>query len=83
MKRRRSGGSLLNLRVDQLLRCWPEAAQAFIAFHLACIGCAFARFHTLRQALEIYEIDPDAFLEKLMESRPIPDCVGNPDSKEH
>lgn len=82
MKRPMSAIRLLDLPVNRLLRCWPKASQAFIASQMACIGCAFDRFHTLRQALEIYGIDPDAFFELLQQSGPVPNCIGNLDSKE-
>jgi hypothetical protein len=29
-----------------------------------CVGCVFAGFDTIRQALEAHEIGPDVFLER-------------------
>lgn len=55
----------LDLQIDQLLRRWPAAAQALIKQNMACVGCSFDRFHTLDQALEIYSVDPEGFLEQL------------------
>lgn len=53
---------LLDLRVETLLARWPTAAQVFIAYRMACLGCAFSSFHTTRQALEIYDLEVKPFL---------------------
>jgi hypothetical protein len=32
---------------------------------MACLGCDFAKFHTTNQALEVYDIKPEPFLQNL------------------
>lgn len=56
---------LLRQKIDQLLVETPAAAEALIAHRMACIGCAFDRFHTLGQALDIYGVEPEVFLQRL------------------
>lgn len=57
---------LLDMKLDQLLSRWPTAAQVLIAYRMACVGCDFARFHTTRQALDVYNLQASSFMEDLI-----------------
>lgn len=56
---------LLDLKLIDLLAAWPSSAQTLIAYRMACIGCDFASFHTARQAIDVYQLDPADFLQSL------------------
>jgi hybrid cluster-associated redox disulfide protein len=47
----------LDTPIEVILGMWPEVSQIFIRNRMGCIGCAFAKFHTLRDAFEIYQLD--------------------------
>lgn len=65
MQEARFPTDLLGMKIDDLLARWPTAAQVFIAYRLACIGCEFSGFHTMEQALEIYDLQSSRFVEEL------------------
>jgi hybrid cluster-associated redox disulfide protein len=56
---------LLNVPIEVILGRWPEASQVFIGHRMGCIGCAFSRFHTPQDAIEIYQLDKGSFLRFL------------------
>ncbi|MCE7947162.1 MAG: DUF1858 domain-containing protein [Chloroflexi bacterium CFX4] len=51
--------------IEQLLTRYPQAAQVFVAWRLACVGCWLACFHTLHDLNAIYGIDLQAFMADL------------------
>ncbi len=55
----------LDLPITDYLARRPEAVPVFLALRLACVGCDFSAFDTLRQALSVHGIAPDAFLDRL------------------
>jgi hypothetical protein len=68
---------LLRFTVAELLERWPTAAQVFIAYRLACIGCDFSAFHTLAEVKQEYPRVGGAVQKALMQithsSDPNPD----------
>ena len=57
--------SILDRPIDEIVRLWPESVVVFLANHIDCIGCDYDRFHSLRTALDLYDIDADQFLDEL------------------
>jgi hybrid cluster-associated redox disulfide protein len=55
----------LDTPIEVILGMWPEVSQVFIRNHMGCIGCAFARFHTLQDAFEIYRLDKEVFIGQM------------------
>ncbi len=51
--------------IEDLLTRYPQAAQVFMVWRLACVGCWLACFHTLHDLTEIYGIDIQAFMADL------------------
>jgi succinylglutamate desuccinylase len=51
--------------VERFLNSTPKAVRFFLDMHAACIGCGFARFCTLKDVIEIYQLDQKLFLEEL------------------
>lgn len=51
--------------IEQLLIGCPQAAQVFLEWRLACVGCWLACFHTLRDLSTIYGINLQVFMEDL------------------
>ncbi len=55
----------LDLTVGDLLTRWPEAARAFWDHRMACVGCQFSAFDTLREALAVHQVLALEFFESM------------------
>jgi len=51
----------LDLTVAAVLTRWPQSARAFLDQRMACVGCEFSAFDTLREALDIHAVPHAAF----------------------
>ncbi len=51
--------------VESFLKSTPKAVRFFIDRHAACVGCGFARFCTLKDVINTYQLDEKLFLEEL------------------
>lgn len=56
---------LSQLTVDQVLTRWPQTISVFMAYHMACAGCAMAPFETVAEAAAIYHLELARFLSVL------------------
>jgi hybrid cluster-associated redox disulfide protein len=54
-----------NLTVAETLHRWPQTATVFLRRRMACVGCAIAPFETLDDVSEIYQVNPNQFLQEL------------------
>ncbi len=50
--------------VESLLKAPPKAVRFFLDWHLACVGCGFARFCNLGDVVKTYQLDEKKFLEE-------------------
>lgn len=50
--------------VESVLKSTPKAVRFFLDWHTACAGCGFARFCTLRDVIDTYQLDERKFLEE-------------------
>ena len=48
--------------VESLLKSNSSSVRFFLDWHLACAGCGFARFCTLKSVCKTYGLDETAFL---------------------
>ena len=51
--------------VENFLKSTPKATRFFLDWRTACVGCGFARFCTLKDVINSYQLDEKLFLEKL------------------
>jgi hypothetical protein len=51
--------------VESVLKSAPKAVRFFLDMRIACVGCGFARFCTLKDVINTYHLDEKFFLEKL------------------
>ncbi len=51
--------------IDSLLEQSPKLAEVFNAHAMACVGCAFSRFHCLADAAAIYHLDVNDLIDEL------------------
>jgi hybrid cluster-associated redox disulfide protein len=54
----------LDWSVAQLLSCWPQATRIFIKYRMNCVGCSMAAFERLGDALAIYGVSANSFLDE-------------------
>ncbi|HEY63375.1 MAG TPA: DUF1858 domain-containing protein [Caldilineae bacterium] len=58
-------GLTADLTVAELLARWPQTAQVFLRYRMACIGCTMAPFDTLADVTTAYDLRLDLFLSEL------------------
>ena len=51
--------------VADLLKSTPTTVRFFLEQRIACVGCSLARFCTLRDVINTYELDEKKFFEDL------------------
>lgn len=55
----------LQMTISEILDRWPEIIPIFINRRMACVGCSLADFMTLEDALDIYHINMEPFIEEI------------------
>jgi hybrid cluster-associated redox disulfide protein len=58
--------TLAAMNIEALLRQWPETAAVFQRHRMACLSCAVAPFYAVEEAITIYQLAEDAFLDELL-----------------
>lgn len=58
-------GTIGELTIEQLLKRWPQTAEVFQRYHMACVGCALASFCRVADAIDTYHLDAQPFLAAL------------------
>jgi len=58
---------MLNLTtsVEEALALYPQLARSFVSHHMICVGCDIARFHTIQEAAQMYDLNPTLLLSEL------------------
>ncbi len=55
----------LDMIISQVFDTWPATTQVFIKHRMACVGCPMSGFMTLEDAIRIYRLSPEQFLNDL------------------
>ena len=58
---------LMETSVAGLLKLTPAAIRFLLDRHMACPGCRLARFCSLRDAIDSYDLDETVFLSELVQ----------------
>lgn len=61
-----------NLLVADVLSDAPATLRVFLDFHMRCVGCPIASFHTLADAAREQSVDLDRFLAALHAAATMP-----------
>ena len=56
---------IANETVENVLNRWPETADVFHRYKMACVGCAVSPFYSVADAIEIYNLSSDEFLNEI------------------
>lgn len=51
--------------ISELLETWPRTAVLFQKRNMACLGCVVAPFYTIDDAITIYGLNREKFLNEL------------------
>jgi hybrid cluster-associated redox disulfide protein len=54
-----------SMTVDQVLKEHPDKATTFLALRTSCVGCHLARFCTLEDVAQAYELPLQELIDKL------------------
>lgn len=54
-----------DLPLRDLMNRWPETIPVFFRHQMLCVGCAFAPFHTVRDACFEYGLNVETFYTEL------------------
>jgi hybrid cluster-associated redox disulfide protein len=52
------------MSITEILDRWPEVIPIFLNHKMACVGCSLADFMTLEDALDIYHLNKEQFIEE-------------------
>ena len=55
----------LQMTISEILDHWPEIIPIFLNHRMACVGCSLADFMTLEDALDIYHLNKESFIEEI------------------
>jgi len=61
---------LASMTVDAVLDQWPQCADIFNDYNMACVGCPVAPYYTVHEVANVYNLALDEFvalLEKAIE----------------
>jgi len=53
------------MTISEILDLWPEIIPIFLNHRMACVGCSLADFMTLEDALDIYHLNKESFIEEI------------------
>lgn len=59
--------TVIKLTIEELLNRWPQTAELFHDYQMACVGCVMAPFYSVLDAISIYNLDEEPFLDDLMQ----------------
>lgn len=54
-----------DMPIGDVVRKYPDTVNVFLSHGLMCVGCAVARFESIRQGAQAHGIDVDALVEDL------------------
>ncbi|NCF67644.1 MAG: DUF1858 domain-containing protein [Chloroflexi bacterium] len=59
---------IANMTVSAVLDQWPQTADVFNQFNMACVGCPVAPYYTVAEAATVYKLSVDEFVAVLEEA---------------
>lgn len=54
-----------DLTLQALMTHWPATVRVFMRHGMLCVGCLIGPFHTVDDACQVYNLDPDVFAAEL------------------
>ena len=56
---------LASMTVDTVLARWPQCADIFNNYNMACVGCPVAPYYTVSEVADVYDLPIDEFVAVL------------------
>ncbi len=50
-----------DLSLADIMQTWPGTVAVFLRYHMFCVGCVMARFHTVTDACREHDVDEAGF----------------------
>ncbi len=60
-----SSDQVANMTVSAVLNRWPQTADVFNQFNMACVGCPVAPYYSVTEAATVYKLAVDEFVAVL------------------
>ena len=54
-----------DMSIVEVVQKYPDTAEVFMKFGMACLGCAAARFENIEQGATVHGINPDELVAAL------------------
>lgn len=54
-----------DMKIEEVIKKYPETLEVFEKFGFHCIGCIAASFESIEQGAVAHSIDPDELVEEL------------------
>lgn len=58
--------ALAAMTIEAVLARWPQTAVTFHQHNMACVGCAVASYYTISDAIRVYGLSGEHFLNELI-----------------
>jgi len=59
--------------IGEILERWPHIAKIFLEHRMSCPGCYLSSFENLGEALKIYRVPVEPFVNSLNEAVDVPE----------
>lgn len=56
---------IATMTVSAVLNQWPQTAEVFNRYNMACVGCPVAPFYSVSEAAGVYNLPVDEFIAVL------------------
>lgn len=60
-----SAGYRDDMTMDEVMRIWPASIRIILSHGMLCVGCPFAKFQTLNDAIREHRVDGDRLRAEL------------------
>jgi hybrid cluster-associated redox disulfide protein len=60
-----SAGYRDDMTMEDVMRMWPETIRIILSHGMLCVGCPFARFQTVNDAIREHGVDGHRFRKEL------------------
>lgn len=58
----------LETPIAEIMQTWPQTIPVFLDQRMICVGCHLARFDTLADAIDNYNLSANMFMRRLTEA---------------
>ncbi|MFZ5559688.1 MAG: DUF1858 domain-containing protein [Patescibacteria group bacterium] len=56
------------MKIDEVIKKYPETVEVFMKYNFHCIGCVAANFESIEEGAKAHGITPEELVEELNEA---------------